>query len=288
MKPTIGITLGDPRGIGYEITESALNHPDISNLADWKIIGEKFNPDLSEKSAGEKSIIALEEAGHALLNQKIDAVVTTPVSKSALKKAYFPYPGQTEFFAHLFKTTDYAMMLCSPLLKVVLVTIHIPLKEVFNQLSIDKIFDKILKTHHCLKNDFGIKNPKIGICGLNPHAGENGILGDEEIEIIQPAINLARKEKIEVSNPLSADTIFHLAIKGDYDAVICHYHDQGLIPLKTLDFERGVNLTINTPYIRTSPDHGPAFGIAGKNQASSSSMIQAMKLAVQIWKNRQK
>lgn len=285
-KPHIAITLGDPRGVGEEIIQKSLSDPDIKDLAHWEIFGCSYSPKLDAKEAGRQSILAIEEASHSVLSKKSDAIVTAPISKETLKLNHFSFPGHTEFFVEKFRENKFAMMLASPKLRVVLSTIHIPLKEVFNQLNSNLILEKIQLTHQSLIQDFGISSPKIAICGLNPHAGENGLIGDEEKNLIVPAIEEAKNQNINAIGPRSADTIFHEAISGQYDAVICHYHDQGLIPIKTIDFDRGVNLTIGTHYIRTSPDHGPAFNIAGKNQASPNSMKEALKLAVKIYKNR--
>lgn len=288
LKPNIIITLGDPRGVGEEIIEKSLADFEISNLANWKIIGHKHAPHMDEKESGRQSILALEQAAQLIITKQADAIVTAPISKSALKLNHFHFPGHTEFFVSKFRQAEFAMMLASPRLRVVLSTIHIPLRKIFDILNPDLIFEKIKLTHKSLKKDFGIKKPKIAICGINPHAGENGIIGDEEKLLIEPAMVKANEIGIEIIGPRSADTVFHEAIRGDYDAVICHYHDQGLIPLKTIDFDQGVNLTIGTNYIRTSPDHGPAFNIAGKNLANPNSMKEAMKLAVRIYQNRLK
>jgi len=285
VKPTLAITLGDPLGIGSEVVEKALNNSKLSQKAHWKIFG-KSSSKMSAKKAGEVSWQALEDAVTALRSGECQALVTAPVSKTHLQLAGFPHPGQTEFLAHAFQTSRYAMMLAAPKLRVVLSTIHVPLRKIFKLLTPELIQEKIQITHESLKRDFGISKPRIGICGINPHAGENGLMGDDEEKILMPAIRLVRRKKIIVSDPLPPDTIFYQALQGKYDAVLCHYHDQGLIPLKTLFFDEGVNTTLGLPIIRTSPDHGCAFDIAGKNLANPKSMRAAMELAIQMLRNR--
>lgn len=289
MKPTLAITTGDPYGIGPEIVQRALNDPAIRKLGHFDILGDDFSGEktINPKLAGQSSIKALEEAVRFLKEKKADVLITAPVSKTHLKAAGFKFPGQTEFLANIFDAKDEAMMLACSQLKIVLTTIHIPLKKVFEVLTPKLIEEKLTLTNNSLKKYFGIKNPRIAVCGLNPHAGEGGLFGNEEKKIIIPAIKKAVKKGINAIGPLSADTIFYRAIKGEFDAVLCHYHDQGLIPIKTLAFDEGVNTTLGLPIIRTSPDHGPAFDIAGKNKANPSSMKEAIKLACQMWENSQ-
>ncbi|MBF0397946.1 MAG: 4-hydroxythreonine-4-phosphate dehydrogenase PdxA, partial [Desulfobacterales bacterium] len=214
------------------------------------------------------------------LSSKINAIVTCPINKSAMHMAGFMYDGHTELLAERTKTKDYAMMMAGDRLKVVLVTIHTALKNVFNILTIDKIILKILLTDKSMKDRFGISNPRIAVCGLNPHAGEDGLFGNEEKEIILPAIIECKKNGTNVSGPYPPDTVFYHAANGLYDAVICMYHDQGLIPFKLLHFKDGVNTTLGLPIIRTSVDHGTAYDIAGKGLADPSSLIAAINLAV--------
>lgn len=293
MKPTIAITLGDPLGIGPEIVAKALKVPSLQKAAHWKIFGEpRANTEvrpyrkISPKQAGVASRLALEAAAQSLKNGECTGLVTAPVSKTHLALAGFPFPGHTEFLAHAFKARRIAMMLASPRLRVVLTTIHIPLKKVFSILTKDLIAEKIGITAEALKKHFGISKPRIAVCGLNPHAGEGGMFGDEEIRIIAPAIAKARRNGINATGPWPPDTVFHEALEGHFDAVLCHYHDQGLIALKTLDFHAGVNTTLGLPIIRTSPDHGCAFDIAGKNRANPESFIHAMKLCVEMVQKR--
>jgi 4-hydroxythreonine-4-phosphate dehydrogenase len=227
---------------------------------------------------GRTCVSYIRRAVELVINKQVDAIVTAPISKEALKMAGFKWPGHTEILANLTKTKDYAMMLIGEPLTVILVTIHTALKKVPGLIT----RQKILKTIRLAKkacNMLGIKNPIIAVAGLNPHAGEGGIFGDEEIKKIIPAVKEAVKEGIPVSGPYPPDTVFHKAYKGDIDIVVCMYHDQGLIPLKMIAFDKGVNVTVGLPFIRTSPDHGTAYDIAWKGIANPSSMIEAIKLA---------
>lgn len=285
--PTIAITLGDPLGIGSEIVSKALKDPHLKKKANWVLLGTPYSQKISPLQAGKASHQALSQAVALLKADKVQAVVTAPVSKTHLNKAGFKFPGQTEFLADAFVCKP-TMMLAGPRLRVVLTTIHIPLREVVSHITPAKVFEKILTTHAALKKDFGIKRPRIALCGINPHAGENGLFGDEEKKLLKPAIAKAKRLGMQIFGPLPADTIFHEAAKGHFDAVIAHYHDQGLGPLKTLHFDEGVNITLGLPIIRTSPDHGCAFDIAGKNKANPASMKAAMEMAIQIIQNRTK
>lgn len=285
-KPTLGITLGDPDGIGPELVFKALRDKKIRKLANWKLYGSASNKPVGPKRSGLISLTALEHAVADLKNKKIVGLVTAPISKERIQKTGFKFPGHTEFLAHEFKSKKTVMMFVSPKLKVSLVTIHVPLKKVASLLSVKNILDTITLTHQSLKKYFCVKNPRIAVCGLNPHAGEKGLFGREEQKIIAPAIRQAQKKKMNVLGPYPADSIFYQAANGRFDAVVAMYHDQGLIPIKTLDFHNGVNMTLGIPIIRTSPDQGCAFDIAGKNIANPSSMKAAMKLVVEVWKNR--
>ncbi len=217
--------------------------------------------------------VALARAGRAA------AVVTNPINKKCLYAAGFRHPGHTEYLAELAGGAVPVMMLACPGLRVVPVTIHLPLKDAVASLSAEAIITAGRITAAGLRRDFGIERPVLAVAGLNPHAGEEGALGREEIEIIAPALARLRGEGVAVEGPLPADTLFHAAARRRYDAVLCMYHDQALIPLKTIDFENGVNITLGLPFIRTSPDHGTAFGIAGKGIANPASLIAALRLA---------
>ena len=209
------------------------------------------------------------------------AVVTNPISKAVLTRAGFSFPGHTEFLAHLagHDTSDAVMMLASDVLKVVPVTIHMPLKDVPAALTEARIVKILHTTAKALRRYFGVAEPRLAVTGLNPHAGEDGTMGREEIEIIAPAIAAARAKGMSVSGPYPADTLFHAEARRGYDAAIAMYHDQALVPFKTLAFEEGVNLTLGLPFLRTSPDHGTAFPLAGTGKASPRSLIAALNLA---------
>ncbi len=208
------------------------------------------------------------------------AVVTNPINKDALYRTGFRHPGHTEFLAELAGIgDDPVMMLAGPQLRVVPVTIHLPLREAVEKLSGPAIMYAARVTHAALVDDFGIAAPVIAVAGLNPHAGEGGALGREDIEIVTPAIAALRREGIDARGPLAADTMFHAVARRNYDAALCMYHDQALIPVKTLDFDATVNVTLGLPFVRTSPDHGTAFDIAGTGSARPESLIAALKLA---------
>jgi 4-hydroxythreonine-4-phosphate dehydrogenase len=208
------------------------------------------------------------------------ALCTAPIHKKALKDgAGFAYPGHTEYLAALAGVERVVMMLACDALRVVPVTIHIPLAEVPQALTAALLTDTILITHAALRRDFGLRAPRLAVAGLNPHAGEGGAMGQEEIALITPVLEALRAEGLDIAGPLSADTMFHPGARARYDAAICMYHDQALIPIKTLDFAGGVNVTLGLPFIRTSPDHGTAFDIAGKGIADPASLIAALKMA---------
>jgi 4-hydroxythreonine-4-phosphate dehydrogenase len=211
------------------------------------------------------------------------AVVTNPISKAVLYRAGFPYPGHTEYLAALASAEGRplhpVMMLASPTLKIVPVTIHVPLKDVPYLLTKELILTTIEIAARDLGRYFGLERPRLAVSGLNPHAGEDGGLGREEIDVIAPAIEAARAKGLDVTGPHPADTLFHTGARATYDAAICMYHDQALVPFKTLAFADGVNVTLGLPFIRTSPDHGTAFGIAGTGKANPRSLIEALRLA---------
>ncbi len=211
---------------------------------------------------------------------EIGAIVTCPISKASMHDAGFKYDGHTELLAEKTSAADYAMMMAGNRLRVVLVTIHTALRNVPELIDADLIYDKIAMTFHSLQERFGIENPSIGVAGLNPHAGEGGIFGDEEERIIKPAVERAVAENMNVSGPFPPDTIFLSAMEGRYDAVVCMYHDQGLIPFKMVHFSDGVNTTLGLPIVRTSVDHGTAYDIAGTGRADCTSLISAVKSAM--------
>jgi len=236
------------------------------------------------KDTGKAMVSYIREAIHLALEEKIDAMVTCPINKAAMSEAGYSYPGHTELLAEETKANEYAMMLVGEKLRVVLVTIHHPLREVPDLLTSEKILSAIRLSHNSLSKYFGINKPRLAVAALNPHAGEDGLFGAEEEEIIDPAIRKARMEGVNVLGPFSSDTLFFYAAKGKFDAVICMYHDQGLIPLKLLHFEDAVNITLGLPIVRTSVDHGTAYDIAGTGKANPKSLIKAIKLAAQMVK----
>ncbi len=212
----------------------------------------------------------------------VDAVVTAPIAKESWKLAGYGYPGHTELFAEKTNTRRYTMMFAGGPIRVALATAHIGLNSLWGRLNIGAVFQPIEQVHEALVNWFDIEKPRIAVCGVNPHAGENGQFGDEEERIIQPAMAMAREQGIHCTGPHPADTIFIAARDGKYDAVVAMYHDQGLIPVKLLGFDSSVNLTLGLPIVRTSPDHGTAFDIVGRNKANPGSMRAAISMAIDL------
>lgn len=346
-KPVIGITMGEPGGVGPEVVVKALADPAVRRLARFVIYGMNelmsYAADLAEidvywhrlqhdspraeyglvhdvvvldydeysllttrdngpsKLGGQASMRFLDDtiaAAHRPIDDAgIDAIVTAPICKESWKLAGFRFPGHTELLQKRTKARRAAMMFHAPLpelpsasadapeprptLNVALATIHVPLMDVRNLLTIGCVFDPIDLGHQAMQR-LGVKNPKIAVCGLNPHAGENGQFGDEEIRVISPAIEMAKSAGIDVHGPFPADTIFTPRLRAKYDLIVAMYHDQGLIPVKMLAFDDAVNVTLGLPLIRTSVDHGTAFDIVGKNRANPGSMKSAIRLAVQM------
>ncbi len=238
--------------------------------------------------AGELAYLALEKAIEDLNRHKIDVVVTAPISKYSIQSDKFNFKGHTEYFAGKYNTKEYLMLMVGTKLRVGTVTGHIPFREVHQNISADIILEKIKVMNKCLQMDFGITKPKIAVLGLNPHAGDEGLIGREEIEVIGPAIQKAFDDKILAFGPFSADGFFGSSNFTLYDGILAMYHDQGMLPFKSISFEEGVNFTAGLPIIRTSPAHGTAFDIAGKNQASPDSFRQAVFYAIDIFSNREK
>jgi len=282
--PRIVITLGDPAGIGPEVIDLALASADIPAGFEIEVLGDRGagTPGKPDARSSAAALSALDEAVRQLQDGRADAVVTGPVSKEGLQALGFPFPGQTEYFAAAFGVTDYGMLLTGANLTVGLATIHTPLVMVPELLTMERIVRIGLLTAAFLRRR-GIREPRIAVAGLNPHAGENGAFGDEEIRIICPAIDRLNQAAVGIfTGPAVPDAIFRDAAQGHHDAVVAMYHDQGLIPLKLLDFDTAVNVTLGLPKPRTSPDHGTAFSIAGKNLANPSSMVAAIRLACEL------
>jgi 4-hydroxy-L-threonine phosphate dehydrogenase PdxA len=315
-KPRIGITLGDCAGIGPEIVQHALNSGRVPDSTKYVVIGRQPNCKPGEPNAetARAAAAALEEAVTLARRGELDAIVTGPVHKARMYEVGFEFPGQTEFFAERCGVKNFAMCLTGGQLTVALVTGHIPLRKVARVLKQSEIVrvglllgnfleSRLRKLKHpanltalsrqvSRSGDSGSASPSIAVAGLNPHAGESGKLGVEEIEIIAPAVEelnsslVTRHSSLVVTGPHSPDTVFHRALEGEFDAVLCMYHDQGLIPLKFHAFHSGVNVTLGLPFPRTSPDHGTAFEIAGKGIARPDSMIAAINLAAELAEQR--
>jgi 4-hydroxythreonine-4-phosphate dehydrogenase len=286
-KPRIGITLGDCAGVGPEIVELALKSGRVPDSAEYVVIGRQPNCKPGEPTieTSRAAAAALEEAVTLARRGKLNGIVAGPVHKARMYEAGFKFPGQTEFFAERCGVKNFAMCLTGGKMTVALVTTHIPLGKVPRALK----KSEIVRVGLLLLEFLRLRSksaPRIAVAGLNPHAGESGKIGREEIEIIAPAVaelSAIRNPKSAIFvGPVSPDTIFHRASEGEFDAVLCMYHDQGLIPLKLHAFHRGVNVTLGLPFPRTSPDHGTAFEIAGKGIARPDSMIAAINLAVEL------
>src|SRR5438270_5603374 len=288
-KPRIGITLGDCAGIGPEIVDLAMKSGRVPDSAEYVVIGRQPNCHPGEPTieTARAAAAALGEAVTLARRGKLDAIVTGPVHKARMYDIGFKFPGQTEFFAQRCGIKNFAMCLTAEKITVALVTTHIPLRKVPRALKQSEIVRVGLLLAEFLHRR-GKNTPRIAVAGLNPHAGESGKLGREEIEIIAPAIQelnsslVTLHSSLVVTGPISPDTVFHRAVEGEFDAVLCMYHDQALIPLKLHAFHSGVNVTLGLPFPRTSPDHGTAFAIAGKGLARPDSMIAAIKLTVDL------
>ncbi len=324
-QPRIGITMGDPGGIGAEVIVKALSdrslrergrfviyglHEPITYAADlaeltpyWhrrpheearSIDTEVVVADFDELTidgrparrpsaeGGRASMRFLDEAIADVRAGRLDALVTGPIDKTAWQLAGYDFPGHTELLAKRFRTRRVSMMFVGGPLRVALASIHEPLFELRNSFTIGLVFQPIDLLHEALRDWFGIAEPKIAVAGLNPHAGENGRFGDEESRVIEPAIDMARNAGINAVGPYPADTLFYRAANAEFDGVVAMYHDQGLIPIKLLAFDRAVNVTLGLPIIRTSVDHGTAYDIVGKNKANPGSMKEAIRLAIDL------
>jgi 4-phospho-D-threonate 3-dehydrogenase / 4-phospho-D-erythronate 3-dehydrogenase len=324
-KPLVGITMGDPAGIGPEVVAKALADPEIRRLGRFIIYGIdeplEYAADLAEISpywfrlphevvgriesgvivadfdefsmvsplirtgtaeGGEASMKFLDTAIAAAKSGFLEAIVTGPICKESWFMAGYRFPGHTEKLARAFAVPHVAMMFVGGPLRVALASIHQPLLELRDTFTIGRVFHPIDLMADALRNWFGIENPRIGVCGLNPHASENGLFGDEETRIIEPAITMAREAGWQVEGPFPADTLFWRAAHGQFDGVLAMYHDQGLIPIKLLAFESACQTTLGLPIIRTSVDHGTAFDIVGQNKANPESMKSAIRLACDL------
>ena len=292
MPLRVGITLGDCAGIGPEIVDAALKSDRLPEKAEYVVIGKYPDCSLGKPTleTARAAAAALEEAVTLARRGALAAVVTGPVHKARMYEAGFKFPGQTEFFAERCGVQNFAMLLTGGKITVALVTAHLPLCKVPSALKRSEIVRVGLLLVDFLHRR-SRKTPRIAVAGLNPHAGESGKLGREEIEIIAPAVEelqsaIRNPQSAVLSGPLSADTVFHRAAEGEFDAVLCMYHDQGLIPLKLHAFHSGANITLGLPFPRTSPDHGTAFDIAGKGIARPDSMIAAITVAVELARNK--
>jgi 4-hydroxythreonine-4-phosphate dehydrogenase len=296
------VTLGDPRGIGPEITARALAEPagaEVTvigaedqiagieaarrvSVGTWGLgSGERADDRARAIRAGRLTGHAVETAVRLALAGEVDAIVTAPAHKHALHLAGFPYPGHTEWLAELAGGVDVAMMLASPELRVVLVTTHVPFRDVPALLTVERVTRTGRITEQGLRKWFGIASPRLAVCAVNPHAGEGGLFGDEEIRVLRPAA-----EALGAAGPLPADTVFVRALRGEFDAVVAPYHDVGMTAIKVAAFGRAVNVTLGLPFPRTSPDHGTAMDIAGTGRADPSSMRAAIELAVTLGSRR--
>ena len=285
MKPRIAITAGDPAGIGPEIATKAALDRRVLDVCEPVIYGPPpgatFTAGAVSADAGRAAYEAICSAVRDAQAGAVAAVATAPVSKLAFARAGLPWKGHTDLLAHLTGGASVAMMFWSEPLKVVLATVHVPLAEVPRLLTGAVLADVIDLTARELPR-FGIAAPRLALAGLNPHAGEGGLLGDEDGQVLAPAVAAARARGIDIAGPFPADTLFVRASRGEFDAVIACYHDQGLIPVKLLAFGESVNVTLGLPIIRTSVDHGTAFDIAGRNVADPSSLVAAIVLAARL------
>jgi len=258
---------------------------DVVPVSDLK---NSVTPGRPTRDGGTAMVDYILRAVEMATSGQVAAMVTCPINKELMNQVGYGFEGHTELIAHLTQTKDYTMMLAGEKLKVALATIHCPLRDVVDKISKELIVKTITITCRALERDFAIKEPRVAVAALNPHAGESGLFGREDVEIVQPAVEEARDSGLSVEGPLPADTVFYHALNGRFDAVLAMYHDQGLIPLKLLHFSDAVNLTLGLPIVRTSVDHGTAYDIAGRGMADPSSLIAAVNMAARIAKARQK
>lgn len=281
------VWLGDPRhlpdGAPFQLIASADQAAKVAGNA-MPVLDHEFGgtatPGTPDPANAQGVIDVIARGVDLVTSGQCRALTTAPIHKKALADgAEFAYPGHTEYLAALAGVDRVVMMLACDALRVVPTTIHIPVAEVPRALTAALLTDTLLITHAALRRDFGIARPRIAVAGLNPHAGEGGKMGREEIELITPVLDALRAQGMDLTGPISADTMFHAGARAAYDVAVCMYHDQALIPIKTLDFSGGVNVTLGLPFVRTSPDHGTAFDIAGKGVADATSLIAALRMA---------
>jgi 4-hydroxythreonine-4-phosphate dehydrogenase len=280
----VAITVGDPAGIGPEIARKAAADSRVREACEPVLYGAadgSFAPGILSADAGRAAYQAICDAVRDAQAGVVQAIATAPVNKLAFAKAGLPWKGHTDLLGHLTGRDDFAMMFWSEPLKVVLATVHVPLRDVPALLTRDLLERIIALTARELPR-FGLEQPRLAVAGLNPHAGEEGLLGDEDGRVLRPAVEAARARGVHVEGPFPGDTIFGRASRGEFDCVIACYHDQGLIPVKLLAFGHSVNVTLGLPIIRTSADHGTAFDIAGQDRADATSMITATLLAARL------
>ena len=309
-RPRLALTVGDPAGIGPEIVLKALANGE-ARAADWVVYGSKevvrladerlgltpleasgtsvvdvgggeVEPGIVDAEAGRQAAVSVMRAAEAAMKGEVLGLVTAPLNKEAMHIAGFNYPGHTELLAHMAHTPNVAMMFVGGKIRVALLTIHAPLKDVPGLVTAEEIVRVAVLVHRALPKFGAPSRPKIAIAGLNPHAGEHGHIGTEEQEVFPPALQALRAKGVDIEGPFPGDTLFVRAARGDFDGVIACYHDQGLIPVKLLAFGEAVNVTIGLPFIRTSVDHGTGFDIAGHGKADEGSLLAAMRLAVKL------
>lgn len=299
----VGITLGDPRGIGPEVAARAVrllgsDAPDLLLIGPSGTESDALDLPLDEvgawqrtgtpAQAGRLAGLAIERATTLALAGDIDALVTAPIDKNALHAAGFSFPGHTEMLAHLCGDVQVGMLMCAEhtrdggALRVLLATTHLPLRAVPDAVTIDRLVEQADLLDGALRRDWGLASPRLALCALNPHASDGGLFGSEEADVFAPAIARMRQDGLVVRGPVPADTVFVRALRGEFDAVIAPYHDVGMAAFKTATFGSGVNVTIGLPFARTSPDHGTALDIAGQGKADATSMVEAIRLAARL------
>ncbi len=308
-RPRIALTVGDPAGIGPEVVAAALRAipaaeaelvvygdvdavrsagGDLDGIATRAITSASVRPGRPDFGAAAGIVLAIKTAARDCLSGALDALVTAPISKQVIASGGFSYPGHTELLEETCAAGRAVMLLVGRGLRVGLATIHCALRDVPERLSSPGITEVLVIMHADLERRFALRAPRIAVCGLNPHASESGRFGDEEARVIAPALEAARARGVAASGPYSADSLFHRAVSGEFDAVLAMYHDQGLGPLKTHAFGQAVNVTLGLPIVRTSVDHGTAFDIAGQGRADAGSMIEAVRLALELSRNEKR